>query len=124
VPDPRADDEVDADSALIEPAADAAVDPECCGSSTDVDLEEREDGVRDEWDECDGPGVRSVVPAIADFADGRAAGPEFGVPECGDDASEAVDGPLSARAIPGLLAIAAPTPSATANAPTRPTNRP
>ena len=53
-----------------------------------------------------------------------AAGPELGDPESGDDPCEVVDPPSSAAAMPGLLAIAAPTPSATANAPILPINRP
>ena len=132
-------------SSLREPAAGAAVEPESCWSSADVDPEEPEGGVCDESDELDGPDVEpeddelddladfvpaadvvddpvdgADVPAVADFADGpAAAGPEFG-----DDACEVVDGPASATAIPGLLAIAAPSPSATASAPILLTNRP
>ena len=45
-------------------------------------------------------------------------------PGFGDAASEEFDGPSSAAAIAGLLAIAAPIPSATANPATLPMNRP
>jgi hypothetical protein len=41
-----------------------------------------------------------------------------------DPPSEELDFPSSAAAIAGLLAIAAPIPSATANPPTLPMNRP
>lgn len=50
--------------------------------------------------------------------------PESDAPELDDEPSELVDEPGSATAIPGLLAIAAPTPNATANPPILPTNRP
>jgi hypothetical protein len=77
---------------------------------------EPDEGSTDDPDECE---------AVSDESD------EFDPPDAvpddddgDDDASEVVDRPSSATAIPGLLAIAAPIPSATANAPILPTNRP
>ncbi len=64
--------------------------------------------------------------AVPDSEEGFvfAAGPELGDPDSGDDPCEVVGPSSSAAAIPGLLAIATPTPSATANAPILPINRP
>ena len=77
-------------------------------------------------DAVDDPIVGDDVSAFPDSEEGLvfAAGPELGDPESGEDPCEVVDPPSSAAAIPGLLAIAAPTPSATAKAPILPINRP
>ena len=62
-------------------------------------------------DELDGGA--EFVPADSDFAEADS-----------DEDSEELDWPSSAAAIPGLLAIAAPIPSATAKPPTLPMKRP
>ena len=116
-------------------------DPEGFGWCRGCDKRDRIDrsGVWPEWeglndlaefvpvaDAVDDPVGGDDVSAVPDSEEGLvfAAGPELGDPESGDDACEVVDPPSSAAAIPGLLAIAAPTPSATANAPILPINRP
>jgi hypothetical protein len=59
-------------------------------------------------------------PVLEDDADDGDATGEFAEePEDGESVDEELLG--SASAIPGLLVIATPSPSATANAPTRPT---
>lgn len=76
----------------------------------------------------DGPVGVPSVPFVADVPDGPVVPPAAleldSVPvELDDEPSEFVGEPGSATAIPGLLAIAAPTPNATANAPILPMNR-
>ncbi|BBY43528.1 hypothetical protein [Mycolicibacterium celeriflavum] len=56
-----------------------------------------------------------VVPAEPDAPD---------APDAPVELSDELEAPSSAAASPGLLAIATPTPSATASAPTLPMNRP
>ncbi|MGH3677481.1 MAG: hypothetical protein ACRDU5_17425 [Mycobacterium sp.] len=96
--------------------AEAAVERNCCCLADNVDLNEVKGRFFFASDESDVLGVDFVG-----FVPG-AVGPGFG-----DDDSEeldlplSVDSPLSAEAIPGLLAIATPMPSATASAPTLPT---
>jgi hypothetical protein len=65
-------------------------------------------------------GDESLVPDELDD------GAEFGEDDeaSDDDDSDELDCPSSAAAIPGLLAIAAPIPSATASPPTLPMKRP
>jgi hypothetical protein len=60
------------------------------------------------------------VPGVTELEEAPCVVPGVGL-EAG---AEFDDSPSSATASPGLLAIAAPTPTATANAPTVPTNRP
>ncbi len=126
-------------SSLLAPAAIA--DGDLLGWCRGCDKRDRIDGsgIRPEWedlndlaefapvaDAVDDPVGGDDVSAVPDSEEGLvfAAGPELGDPESGDDPCEVVDPPSSAAAIPGLLAIAAPTPSATANAPILPINRP
>jgi hypothetical protein len=76
-----------------------------------------------------------ALPAASSSDDGSfstLAGDESSVPDAlgdgaesdDDEDSDELDSPSSAAAIPGLLAIAAPIPSATANPPTLPMKRP
>jgi len=62
----------------------------------------------------------AVVPGVTELEEAPSVVPAVEL-EAG---AEFDDSPSSAAATPGLLAIAAPTPTATANAPTLPTNRP
>ena len=128
-------------SSLLAPAAFADDDPEELGWCGVCDTRDRIDrsGVWPKWedlndlaelvpaaDAVDDPIRGDDVSAVPDSEEGLvfAAGPKLGDPESGDARCEVVGPPSSAAAIPGLLAIATPAPSATANAPILPINRP
>ena len=65
-----------------------------------------------------------VANELDDGAEFAPADSEFDDEDSDDDDSEELDWPSSAAATPGLLAIAAPIPRATAKPPTLPMKRP
>ena len=115
-------------SSLLAPAAFADDDPEDLGWCRVCDKRALNDLAEcvPVADAVDDPIVGDDLSAFPDCEWGLvfAAGPELGDPESREDSCEVGDPPSSAAAIPGLLAIAAPTPSATASAPILPINRP
>ena len=74
-------------------------------------------------DEPSAPGSPAVEPAEASPEDGSDdPGPDVDDPDCDElEPVEPAEPVGSANATPGIDAIAAPTPNATASAPTRPT---
>jgi hypothetical protein len=96
-----------------------------CGLTSDflLDFGRGFGGVLVEPETVSSAAFASAAPGVGPFVDCESLDPEEPVEAA--DAAGPDDGPdavPSARAIPGLLAIAMPRPSATPNAPTRPMN--
>jgi hypothetical protein len=99
------------------PASSSTLSSAWSSSSSSFELSDVEVEV-DAFDSVDDPA--ELVPPDSDAE----SDPELDESELADDDSEPLEVPSSAAATPGVLAIAAPIPSATANAPTLPMKRP